>query len=161
MPAFIPDGYTREGYIAAALPEDCGVSPYEALEFTYRAATLQERCSLDGSIRIVMKNADIDATCQYKAEQLIRKFVADHIQGWNLKSVGIHPVPISASSVEGMNDSLFTRLYRIIRGDRLNDKKPEDKEQPLSDDQMAGNLKAASGSSSDTAASPEGTATTA
>ena len=66
MPGFIPDGYTRDGYIAEALPEASGEVLHEAVNLTYRAATRQEVLTLDGNVRIAMKNSDIDPKCLYQ-----------------------------------------------------------------------------------------------
>jgi hypothetical protein len=138
MPAYIPDGQTLDGYVAAALPEDSGESQHEELNFTYRPATRQEILSLDGSVRITMKNADIDPTCLYKSEKQICDFIANHVKSWDLKQVGVHPVEVTADNIERLNPYLYSKLYGIVRGTRLCDKKP-DGPAPKSDDERLKN----------------------
>lgn len=133
MASFVGDGWTREGFIAAALPEDSGERLYEALSFTYRAAPRLEVVGHDSDVAIALKNVDIDRNCAVNAEKIACAFVAKHVSAWTLKDVEIHPIAVSEAACAGMNSRLFTKLYQIIRGERCSDKKPEATEPPKSD----------------------------
>ena len=137
MASYISDGYTRDdGYIAAAPEESNGERLYESLEFTYRPATRMELIKLDAEVEIASKSKEFDPESAIRAEKIACKFIASKILSWSLTSVGIHPVPVSAESLERMNSYLFGNLYRIIRGSQTSDVKPNVTPKPSDEDQV-------------------------
>lgn len=139
MASYIPDGWTRDGYIAAAQPADSGECLYDALTFTYRPATRMENVKLDAAVRIEGDKSFNNPENAVKAEMLACKFIADHVVSWDLKAVGIHDVPVTADSCSRLQSELFNILYLIIRGSRCNDKKPDATESPKSDAELQKN----------------------
>lgn len=139
MASYVADGFSRDGYIAAAVPEESGERLYDALEFSYRPATRLDNVKHDAEVAIAMKNRDIDSECAVKAERLACKFVADRIIAWNLKNVGIHDVPVSPAACERINPFLFASLYRIVRGIQASDKKSDSEKTPATDEEQVKN----------------------
>jgi len=138
MTSYISDGYTRDdGYIAAAPEESSnGERLYESLEFTYRPATRMELVRLDAEVEFASKSKEFDPESVIRAEKIACKFIASKVISWNLTSVGIHPVPVSAEALERMNPYLFGNLYRIIRGSQTSDVKPNVLPKPSDEDQV-------------------------
>jgi hypothetical protein len=136
MPGFIADGFDRDGYIAAAVPEANGEPIHEAVEFKYRPATRQETLKLDGEVNIAVKNADIDPNCFYRMEQLTNKFLAAKLISWDLKDHNGSLVAITPENLERVHPILQGKLYKVVRGDRLSDKKPTGEEPKSDADQL-------------------------
>ena len=135
MSSYVCDGYTRDGYIVAAVQEGSSERLHEELDFTYRPATRIDVVKVDAEIRIAVRNQDYDATCAVRAEQLACKFVAERIVAWSLKDRS-HPVAVSSAACERMQPFLFSRLYNIIRGVQANDVKPNETPQPSDAEQL-------------------------
>ena len=149
--SYIDDGYNRDdGYIAASKANEAGARLYDALSFSYRVATRREWVTLDHKIEKVMRDDSADPMA---VETLAAEFVAAHLQSWDLKKRGIHPVKITTDNVLNMHVVLFNRLYQIIRGNQLSDVKPDTPkpdEPPPSDEDLLGNSERVSGSDSGT-----------
>ncbi|MGZ4988609.1 MAG: hypothetical protein ACXWBP_11220 [Limisphaerales bacterium] len=142
MASYVGDGWDRQGYIAAALQESGGDRLFDALEFTYRPATMLDCTRHDAEVAIAGKNQDIDPEAAVNAQRLVCKFVADRIVSWNLKNqtpTSVVDVAPSAAACERMNPYLFRSLYRIIRGNQVSDKKPEAEKPPISDEDQLKN----------------------
>jgi hypothetical protein len=133
MASYISDGYTRNGYIAAAVPEKSGERLYDDLRFTYRPATRMDINKLDAEIRVAAHNQDFDPTAAILAETIACKFVANRLVSWSLKDVGVPDVPVTADAVGRLQVYLFTRLYSIIRGTAVSDLDPQATKEPMSD----------------------------
>lgn len=144
MATYVPDGWSREGYIEGSRPSDTGERLWESLEFTYRPATRMEVVRLDSKIDIALRSDTEESAI--RAEMLACEFVAARIEDWSLKSAGMHPVKVSADGCARMNANLFKRLYEIVRGSSLSDAKPGSNEKSKSDEELLGNSQAASGS---------------
>ena len=139
MAGFI-DGQTRDdGYIKAGECEDTGSILYEALSFSYRTAVKNEWVAVDASINQVVQKGNNSPESSVKAEMIACKFVADHVKSWDLKAAGVHEVEITVDNVAKLHPSMFNHLYRIIRGSRANDKKPESDTVPKTDEDIAKN----------------------
>ena len=136
MGSYISDGYTRTGYIAAAVPEESGERLYDDLEFTYRPATRMDVTRLDAEIVVAVRNKEFDPKCAERAEQIACKFVASRIDSWTLKDVGIHDVPVTAAACERIHPYLFTRLYGSLRGTLASDVKPNEEARPTDAEQV-------------------------
>ncbi|WP_397568529.1 hypothetical protein [Schlesneria sp. T3-172] len=136
MCSYVPDGYTRDGYIAPSVHEADAESLHGELDFTYRPATRLDVVKIDAEIRIAVRNQDFDPLCAVRAEQLACKFVADRVIAWSLRDQGESPVRVSAEACERMQPFLFSRLYNIIRGVQANDLRPNQVPPPSEDDQL-------------------------
>lgn len=141
--SYIPDGYSRDGFIAAAIPEESGERMYDSLEFVYRPATRIDCARSDAEVAAALKK-DFDPEAAVKAERLISKFVADHLVSWDLKN-GVHPVAASAAACERLQPFLFSHLLRIIRGVQVSDKKPDETAPQKTDEELAKNSETVSG----------------
>ena len=128
MPSYIPDGWTKTGYIAQGPVSPAGEVAYDALEFTYRPSTRLENIKVDAEINIASRNSE-DPESNVKAEMIACEFIAKRIVSWDLKSVGVHEVPVSGAAMGRMHPDLFSRLYKIVRGKEFSDKKPVHEEQ--------------------------------
>ena len=122
MPGFI-DGQTREdGYIMAGECEDTGSTLYEALSFSYRPAAKNEWVALDATIRQISFKGNDSPESAVKAENEACKFVE-----------------ITTDNCSKLHPKLFNQLYRIIRGSRGNDKKPDADTEPKTDEEITKN----------------------
>ncbi len=139
MASYVADGYTLDGYIAAAVPELSGERLHDALEFKFRPATRMENVRVDAEIAIAGKGRDVDAEAAIEAEKITCRFVAERVISWNLKAVGVHPIAVSAEACERIHPFLFSSLYRIIRGTQASDKRPEATKPPTTDAEQAKN----------------------
>ena len=133
MPSYIPDGYTKEAFISPSLQESNGETFHDGLEFVFRPATRQEIVTLDAAVKIASRNSDVDPSAAWAAESLINNFVASHVQSWSLKAADIHPLAVDVKTIERMHPLLFSKLYGVVRGTRLPDKKPGATEDPKLD----------------------------
>ena len=139
MPGFI-DGQTREdGYIMAGECEDTGSTLYEALSFSYRPAAKNEWVALDATIRQISFKGNDSPESAVKAENEACKFVASPVKAWDLKAAGVHDVEITTDNCSKLHPKLFNQLYRIIRGSRGNDKKPDADTEPKTDEEITKN----------------------
>lgn len=139
MSGFI-DGQTRDdGYIKAGECEDTGSILFESLSFSYRPAVKNEWVALDATIRQITFKGNDSPESSVKAENEACKFVASHVKEWDLKAAGVHNVEITAENVAKLHPTLFNQLYRIIRGSRGNDKKPDATSEPKTDEELAKN----------------------
>ena len=135
MGSYIGDGFTREGYIAAAPAEASGERLYDALTFSYRPATRMECIRLDAEVRVAKRNEDVDAACTIRGEKLVNDFLVTKLISWDLLNSGVHPVAISAAALERMNPFLFLHLYNIIRDVQASDPRPDAKTEEVKTDE--------------------------
>ena len=144
MSSFVGDGWDRDdGFIEAAKAGQSGERLYDELSFCYRPATRAEWIKLDAAMTAANDEADPDSAV--KVELMACKFVTDHVRTWTLKNRGVHAVPVTAENAMRMHNILFQRLYKIVRGHELSDKKPDAELPPPSDGELLGNSEAASG----------------
>lgn len=125
--AFIRDGYTIDGYIAAR------DGLFDAVEFTYRPMTRREVARLSAD---VAKSTDEEA-----AEVAAIKLVAKKLVSWSVKDHRDEIVPISEENVLRLQPIVAGIMTDIVRGARASDKRPQqaDEPQPHDPDAAAGN----------------------
>lgn len=124
MPSFIPDGYEVDGYIAPSTTDKAGQRLHDGMTFRYRMASRPELAVQDNKVSIALRNDHNDPNCSLEAERLSAEFVASHLRSWDLKD-GESAVPITKENVSRVQVNLFDRLYRIVRGMELSDKRPD------------------------------------
>lgn len=100
--SFIPDGYTRNGYIAAS--EEWG---YSALSFEYRPMVMHERVRAQEQIE---KSKDAVA-----GETVSQKIVAGRINNWNLEHNG-SPVEPTPENIARLEPHLSYKLFMVVMG---------------------------------------------
>lgn len=141
---YIPDdGWVRtDGFIVGTKPNAAGERIHGDLAFSYRPATPREGKQIDAKVlRASYEPDDIETM---KSEAIVTDFAASKITEWDLKDRGGHPVPCTEKTIQSMHPLLFSKLYNIIRGLALSDKKPDDTKEPLSNGELMGNSVAAS-----------------
>lgn len=110
MGAFIPDGYTADGYVAE---ERLGQSVlWEGVKFKYRPAIPAE-----------IEALRISSSVQ-QAERKRNEYLTKHLVEWDLVSGG-QPVEITPENCARLNKTFRDALLGIIDGSRHNDDHPE------------------------------------
>lgn len=102
MRAFIDDGYTLDGFIAADLELDI-----ESVEFKYRPATAKENTAWQHNSDKLSADDKADKDC---------KFLSDHIVAWPFKKQDGSTVEINAANCGKLNPVVSIRLINIISG---------------------------------------------
>lgn len=121
FPAFIADGFTRDGFIA----EVDGL--HEAVRFTYRPVLPMER---------VEHFAKMNGQPDDKAERATMCVVAGKLSSWNVTDHNDKPVQISELNVGRIVP--WNRLYRIVFGLDASDLDPAwSEEQKLKEAELA------------------------
>ncbi len=140
MATLIDDGYTRDGYISAATPEENGERLYDAVAFKYRVATRRDLIRHEAAVKIALANEAVDPEAKIKAEELACKFVVDRVPEWDIKTPKGSPAAISVDSLMRIHPIVFGAMYSMVRGWRTSDPKPhvEAAAEP-SDAEMVGN----------------------
>lgn len=138
MGSYIPDGYTREGYIKPAVTEDSGLRLHDSLSFQYRAATRLEVIKLDAEVKIANRNSDLDPGAAVRAEQLACKFLADRLISWDLAFQG-QVLPITTDTLSRLQPFLFSRLYNVVRGLDTGDRREGVDGDPKTDEEQLKN----------------------
>lgn len=106
---YIPDGYTRKGFIR-------GVSRlFPDVKFIYRPILLAERAELNAKLALA------DAK---QVEKLAADAVAKHVVSWDMQHED-NTLPIDAATILRLEPSLFDRLYSIIHGRQAGDEAPD------------------------------------
>ncbi len=100
LPAFIPDGYTRDAHIKAS-------DFHPALGFTYRPMVPHERIRAQKKIT--------DAKTDELGETAAHGVVVDRLQEWDLRH-GDSPVEITVDNVGRLEPHLSARLFQIVMG---------------------------------------------
>ncbi len=108
--AYIPDGCTEQGYIAAQK------RLHPACRFEYRPFLVEERG------RFVAQNAKLQAGARERnaAEQLIKR-----IASWDLVDKNGDPLERTAANVLKIKPALYERLLAIVTGLDASDEDPE------------------------------------
>lgn len=118
--AYIPDGFTLEGYIAA----EEGFHP--ELNFIYRPIKSREQY-------VISSFADKDPPellANWRAKACSR-----HILSWDMTDpISGQPVPISYETLLDSNPLLFQKLYSILCCMRASDPKPGTKDKEKTND---------------------------
>lgn len=144
MATLIDDGYSRDGYIAAATPEPNGERIHEAVRFKYRVATRRDLIRHEAEVKASLVPDTVDA--KFKAEDLACKFVADRVPEWDVTTTKGAPAPITPDSLLKIHPLVFGAMYSIVRGWRTSDPKPEEPQKPEpTDAEMVGNSETVSG----------------
>ena len=136
---YVGDGYTLDGYVAAAPEAKSGQRLYEAIEFTYRPAVRTEVVRHDAEVSIATRDEATDPDAAVKGELLACKFVAGKVTSWSVKDRLGDPVPITQDSMARLNATLFSRVYLIVRGSQVSDPKPPATEPATSDAEQVKN----------------------
>lgn len=118
MVTFIPDGYTRRGYIAA-IP-----SLHGAIRFEYRPLLPRERNSINQAVRREKTE---------KTDVLESAAVAKQLLSWDCvypddgpdASLRGQSMPITAANVQRLVPYLFDKLFMIIAGMDASDPDPD------------------------------------
>lgn len=106
---YVPyDGYTIDGYIAAA----AGLHP--ALRFRFRPLTVE-------AFAAIMVAARTEAN----ANQLFARVIEGRVQSWDLRDEKGQTQPVSAKLAAAMTPHLFDRLFDIVTGQKGSDVDPE------------------------------------
>lgn len=115
---FIPDGYTRRGYVAA-IPGLHG-----AIRFEYRPMLPRERNSINAAIRREAKAEKTDALeSAALAKQLLSWDCEYPDDGPDVAQRG-QPMPVTAANVQRLVPYLFDKLYMIVSGMDASDPDP-------------------------------------
>lgn len=118
MVTFIPDGYTRRGYIAAI----SGL--HGSIKFEYRPLLPRERNSINQAVR--REKAE-------KADVLESAALAKQLLSWDCtypvdgpdENLRGKSMPITAANVQRLVPYLFDKLYMIVSGMDASDPDPE------------------------------------
>jgi hypothetical protein len=111
MPAWIPDGYSGKGFIAA-VPR-----LYEAVRFRYRPVPLDE-----GSDFLESGYSCTAGQANKKTAELLAK----HLISWDLKLANGQELPITADTLMHLNRVVFGKMAAIVLGQVASDEDPED-----------------------------------
>ncbi len=135
MSAFV-DGYDFDGYVEAPSDPNRKLKLFEPVRFNYRLA---------GRMEIVKYDAEMDKLSNQKdgavlQEEKANKFVAEKIKSWDItsKKTG-EAVAVNPQNVGQLNQVLFGRLYRILRGTDVCDPDPNGTPAPLDGEDSAKN----------------------
>lgn len=115
-PVYFPDGYTRQGYIAAVK------GLHGALSFTYRPALVEERDQVSQSIR--QNPSD-------KANSHIRGLLSKKLTDWDVAA------PLSVDSIRLLHPVVYDKVYLIVTGQVGSDPKPGESEEGREKDYLA------------------------
>jgi hypothetical protein len=105
--AYIPDGYTEDGFIAA----EPGIHP--AVNFTYRPMLHEEVVQVD--VEAARKSGSNLPAARALAEKLVEWDIVDH-KG--------KPLTIGFEVLSKLRGKLFLKLWAIVAGFRASDDKP-------------------------------------
>lgn len=97
--AFIPDGYTEDGYIAES------VNIHEAVRFKYRPV-------LPEAVRALMHNF-FDKTAKIQGN-IVDETLKRQLVEWDLCDHGGNPLPISIDVLQHIKKPLKDRLFNIV-----------------------------------------------
>ena len=125
--AYIHDGYTINGYIAAE------PRLYPAIRFVYRAMLNQNRSVI---YRQIEQTADAR-----KGESIAAAAIKSQLVSWDVVDHESKCIPIEVPHILRLQPILFQRLFRVITGSSPSDEDPdeqadeqaEDAEQSLQD----------------------------
>lgn len=109
---YIPDGYTRPGYIQA-VPR-----LYDSLRFEYRPSRRITRAKHFRDLDKVKNDDD-------KSERVACDFIASRLVSWDAKNEEGESIPLSSATLGDLEPVLFERLYTIILGNAIPDEDPE------------------------------------
>jgi hypothetical protein len=111
MKAYIDDGCTERGYVAAV------PGLHEAVRFSYRPATTPEQ----NRLQIGCQKLDAE-----KALSLRFGFLVQRLVEWDLVDRKSQPAPRTTATLERhVKPALFWRLYNIVAGFEASDQDPE------------------------------------
>lgn len=108
----ICEGYTRPGYIEPV------ERLHEELRFTYRPLTQEQ-------IESLSERLDKSTLSAEKATSLIAAAVARQIVDWSEVGADDKPLPVTVDNVKSLHPSVFTKLRRIVSGERPSDADPK------------------------------------
>ena len=121
---YIPDGYTRDGYIAAT-------DDTPALTFQYRPPLHHEKATISRKIaeadRVVDRNGKTHEAAAV-AEKMANTEIAKRITEWDLQYSNGSPVPVTPDEMNHVHPALLARLLLIVVYWAQSDPRPQ--EQP-------------------------------
>lgn len=106
-PGFIPDGYTREGFIKAT-----EFHPETSLRFEYRPMVPHERIRAQKRIT--------DAKTDELGETEAHKLIVSRVTSWDLSYEG-RPIELTTENVARLEPHLSARLFQIVMGYAVDD----------------------------------------
>lgn len=112
--AFIPDGYTREGYVEGVR------GLYPSVRFTYRPM---------GNLQRGPAIAAIKTATPAGAESFTAKMLEQRVLKWDITDEHGDPWPVTYENCCRIQPHLFTQMYLIVIGERASDPLPLDSEQ--------------------------------
>lgn len=107
MPGFIPDGYTREGFIKAS-----DWHPGTSLSFEYRPMTQTER--------VIAQKRVTDAKSEELGENEAFKIISERLISWDLEYDG-SAVELTLPNVSRLEPHLGGRLFNVVMGYETDD----------------------------------------
>jgi hypothetical protein len=110
--AFIPDGYTRNGFID-------GTDYHPDIRFVYRPSTITERTVVNGSIRFEYAKATEEGFAA--SEELAADLLASHLVKWDITDPDGKEVEVTAENALRVEPHAFNRIYKIIMGESVPD----------------------------------------
>lgn len=142
----IDDGYTRDGYIAAATPEPNGERLHGDVTFKYRVATKRDLIRHEAAVKKALTD-DTDAEAKLKAEEIACQFVVDRVSEWDVTTSKGQAAKVSVDNLLRIHPLIFSSLYSMVRGWKTSDPRPKvDNPQPeLTDEEQVKNSEAVSG----------------
>lgn len=121
---FIPDGYTREGFIE-------GNEFHGPIHFFYRPTTVTDRTVVNGLIRFEYAKATEKGYA--KSERLAGELLESHLVSWDVTDPDGDEVALTADNILRADPHAFNRLYKIVMGESVSDEiKERESEKNLS-----------------------------
>lgn len=113
---FIPDGYTRDGFIEST-------KFHGDMRFVYRPTTVTERAVINGGIRFEYAKGTEQGFVA--SEKKAADALASHMVSWDVTAPNGDEVKLTADNALRIEPHLFIRLYEIIMGESLSDELQE------------------------------------
>jgi hypothetical protein len=105
--AYIPDGYTEDGFIAA----EPGIHP--AVHFSYRPMLHEE-----------VVQVDVEAARKNGSNQPAARALAEKIVQWDITDPKGQPLAVGFEVLTKLRGKLFLKLWAIVAGFRASDDAP-------------------------------------
>lgn len=114
--AFIPDGYTRDGFIE-------GTKFHPGARFVYRPATSTERAVVNGAIQFEYAKGTEEGFS--RTEKLAAELLVSHVVRWDIADPDGNEVKLTAKNALRIEPHLFNRMYRVVMGESVADQQEE------------------------------------
>ena len=143
---FVDDGYDRPGYIKPYQADQYDKDEQErdplsgALSFTYRTATKQELIRHNHAVEKALEKNKNDVESSLNAEKIAAQFIVDRVSEWDAIDRKQNAVAITVDNMLRLHPSLFAEVYKMVRGFRTSDPKPDGTNpDSKTDDEQTGN----------------------